>query len=268
MDIKALGREPDAQFVCAYCSHGVPSYNPNFGICPFCEQYADQTESQLKKSKELYATLSEISTNATTQKYEDAMKAFDKLIAITKIPQVLYAKGVFHLYLSDYEYSKRDYETPNGFMEENSDRIDAGNLHFSNAKALFFQAIILADKQMQGNPDPLLNYTKFLSQMQLRRMLDTKKTLATINAISSDAPITKYANMLYYSMINDKKADAYISKVTEIGIPNGFYYYANFLTEKKNLGEAKRILLKLLEKVDIHSAKKLLIGIERVQTIL
>ncbi|MDE1828587.1 MAG: hypothetical protein KGH65_05500 [Candidatus Micrarchaeota archaeon] len=268
MDIKALGREPDAQFMCAYCGHSVPSYNPNFGICPFCEQYAEQLESDLKRNKEAFAALTEISTNTTTQKYDDALDSFDRLIAIAKTPQNLYAKAIFHLYLSDYEYGKRDYQTPNGFMEENSNRIDAGNLHFSNAKALFFQAITLADKQMQGNPDPLLNYTKFLSQMQLRRMLDTKKTLAAINAISQEAPITKYANMLYYCMNNDKRADTYISKVTEIGIPNGFYYYASFLAEKKNLGEAKKILLKLLEKVDIHSAKKLLIGIERVQTIL
>ncbi|MGI0141718.1 MAG: hypothetical protein ACREBF_03670 [Candidatus Micrarchaeales archaeon] len=263
-DPKALDKEPDAQFRCIYCSHYVPSYNPQAGICPFCEIPTDKTNEQLKLNKPLFLALNQISDALLANKYDDATKAFEALIAIEISPQVLYAKGMLHLFLSDYEYSKRDYATPDGFMEGNAELINSGLGHFSDAKALFYKAISLVDKQPEA--DPTLKYVKFLAQIRLKRMLEAKKTLSEITAAGT--LIEAYANMLYHCEVNDRNAQSYIEKVAELGIPNAFYYYSNLLVEDRKLAQAKKVLVKLLNKVDIQPAKKLLIGIERVQTII
>ncbi|MDE1856042.1 MAG: hypothetical protein KGH49_02295 [Candidatus Micrarchaeota archaeon] len=259
-----LDKEPTHQFRCEYCSNYVPSFSPDIGICPFCELSADKTTDQLKANKPLFAALSELSDNITNQKFDDIAKSFSKMEELQKSPQALYAKGVISLMLSDKEYTKRDYATPNGYMEDNADAINIGLVHFSAAKAAFFAAISLADKQ----PSQLSTYTKFLAYFRLKDVYNAKRELSLLKTAAPDSAIAKYADMLYCSMVHDKKLNDSIAKVVDIGIPNAFFYYSDSLAKGKNFKEAKRIIDRLLKNVEIPKGRKLLLGIERAQTIM
>lgn len=264
--LKMLDNDPVAVFRCINCSYIVPSYSSEFGICPFCELNSDKNDTQLKQNKSLLDTLNQIQQNISSGKFDDALKLYDALFDITKNPSVIYSKGVFHAFLADLEFAKRDYQTPNGFMEENSLHAKSALSHFSSAKALFFKALSMISAS--ASIDSTLLYTKFLCNIKLARPGDAKRSLDLLNANFKDLPITIYANMVYNSLENKKNAEPFFEKAISLGIPSAFYYYSNYLSEKNDLSKAKSILVKLSKRVDMEQSKKLLAGIQRAQTIL
>lgn len=264
--LKMLDKDPVAVFRCTSCSYLVPSYSSEFGICPFCELSSDKNDSQLKQNRQLLDILNQIQQSMSSGKFDDALKLYDALFDLTKSPGAIYSKGVFHAFLADIEFAKRDYQTPNGFMEENSIHAKSALSHFSSAKALFFKAISLISAS--PNVDSTLLYTKFLCNIKLARMGDGKKSLEALNANFKELPITIYANMVYNSLENKKQAEPFFEKAISLGIPTTFYYYSNYLSNKNDLNNAKSILVKLSKRVDMEQSKKLLAGIQRAQTIL
>ncbi|MDE1846237.1 MAG: hypothetical protein KGH53_03085 [Candidatus Micrarchaeota archaeon] len=267
-ELKLLEKEPAEQFRCGYCGTQVPSYNPQFGICQLCELYTDKSAKELKKNAQLTDLLDSLQSSIASGNQNDALKSFETLFASTKNAGVLLASAMLHLSIADEEFGKRDYQTPNGYMEENSAHSKAALAHYSSAKALFFKAISVADMEIKTNPDSNLLYIKFLSQLRLGQLRGAKNSLEALNANAKGLPITLYSNLLYSCAMNDKKLVPPFEAVLQLGTLPAFYYYADFLANKNDLGAAKKILIKLLKYAEMSAAKKLLSGIERVQTVL
>ncbi|MDE1761745.1 MAG: hypothetical protein KGH59_02700 [Candidatus Micrarchaeota archaeon] len=265
LSTKMLDKSPTTQFRCGYCGSTVQSYNQSFGICQFCEMYNDNAT---KQDKELSGVLGQVNSLVSRSDFDAAAKLFESLVANHNSAEYNYAFGVFNQMYSDHEYGMRDYTTPNGYMEANSARINAGNAHFSTAKALFFKSILLSDAAYQQSKDANVLYAKFLSQIRLRKVLDSKATLSELESASATSAVTEYARMLYLCATSDKKSEQQVAKVALLGVPNAFYYAADLCAERSKLGDAKRFATALLGKVDMYAAKKLLIGIERAQAII
>ncbi|MDE1869711.1 MAG: hypothetical protein KGH71_01855 [Candidatus Micrarchaeota archaeon] len=268
MDTKLLDKAPPFQYQCYFCGSAVPSYNSQFGICQFCELYTDKTQKELMKSKPLSDALSGIQSAIASGDNEGAIKAFDSAFALTQGAGFLFAKAALHLLIADEEFAKRDYATPNGYMEENSVHSKSALSHFSSAKALLFKVISSCDAVLKTNPDPNLLYLKFLCEIRLGRVSSARKSLLVLKSNAKDLPLTPYAEMVYNSFVANKKQEPYLQKGISLGALPSFYYYAAFLSDKNNLGESKRVLLKILKYVQMRQASRLLSGIERVQTIL
>ena len=260
---RLLDKPANKRFRCAHCSHFAPSYNPNFGFCPFCELYTNKNDSDLAQAQ--VTVLDEIYSNLSSAKFPEAAAAFDKLLSSDKSPQNLYGAAVFYMLYSDYEYSKREYTRPRGFMEDNAMSINLGLEMYSKAKLLLYQSISLCDKVPKENKDASLCYTKFLAYTKLKKKFEASRTLAELAQIDNERFMTDYAGMIQHCSMADKLSESSIVKVIDLGIPNAFYYAANLLAERKKFREAKELATKLLERVDMHCAKQLLVGIERVQ---
>ncbi|MDE1825557.1 MAG: hypothetical protein KGH61_03890 [Candidatus Micrarchaeota archaeon] len=264
--IRLLDKPANKMFRCGHCSHLAPSYNPNFGFCPFCELYTDKADDDLGRGQQ--ALLGEIYSSLSSGKFPEAAASFDKMLSSQRSPQNLYAAAVFYTLYSDYEYSKREYTAPRGFMEDNAISTSSGLEMYSKAKLLLYQSISLCDKTPKEQRDALLYYTKFLAYTRLKKKLEASRALAELLQNDNQRFMTEYASMIHHCSMADKLAEPSIAKVIDLGIPNAFYYAANLLAEHRKFREAKELAAKLLQKVDMHYAKQLLVGIERVQARL
>lgn len=268
MDAKLLDKAPSYQFECYFCASTVPSYNSQFGICQFCELYTDKDSKELMKNKQLSDALASIQSNLSSGDNEAALKSFDLAFAATQSAGFLFAKATLHLLIADEEFAKRDYATPDGYMEANSVLSKSALASYSSAKALFFKVISNCDAALKANPDAATLYLKFLCEIRLGKLSSAKRSLAAIKSAAKEPALFTYAEMVYNSSIANKKQEMYLEKGVALGVLPAFYYYAAFLSDKNNLSESKKVLTKLLKYAQMSSALKLLSGIQRVQTIL
>ena len=74
MDTKLLDKAPSFEFQCYFCGSAVPSYNSQFGICQFCELYADKDSKELMKNKPLFDALANIQSVLASGDNEAALK--------------------------------------------------------------------------------------------------------------------------------------------------------------------------------------------------
>ncbi|HVA83154.1 MAG TPA: hypothetical protein VNF06_03250 [Candidatus Aquilonibacter sp.] len=268
MDIRLLDKAPSAQFQCYFCGSAVPSYNSQFGICQFCELYSDKTQKELKQNKQLFDLLESVQSSLASGDGEAALKSFDALFSLTQTAGFLFAKAALHLLIADEEFAKRDYATPDGYMEANSVHSKSALAHYSSAKALFFKVISSCDAVLKTSPDPAALYLKFLCEIRLTKYPSAKKSLLLLKSTTKELPLSAYAEMIYNSSIGNKKQEPYLQAGISLGALPAFYYYATFLSDKNDLNEAKKVLTKLLKYAQMRQASRLLFGIVRVQTVL
>lgn len=267
-ELSILDKSPQKEFMCEHCGTRVPSYNKELGICQFCELPATKTEDELKGDTTTYPLLKMISESVSKGSWEDLAKPLDQLVTLKNTPQAFYCAAVFYSTISDFEMGRLDYANLHGFMEENASRIDQSNLLFSKSKSLLYQSIALYKKTQGSTTDRELLYTNFLCELRLERLVDAKNTLTLLNTVNRDDILTDYATMLYSYRANEHKSfENSVVKLVADGIAPTFYYSANYLSDQKKFNDAKLILNKLLNRIDMYNAKKLLGGIERATRI-
>ena len=106
----------------------------------------------------------------------------------------------------------------------------------------------------------------FLAKMKLNRLFDAKKDMQFLKEANEIRGA--YANMIYYVATKNNLAADYAKGLAAHGLPNAYYYYALFLTEKDRNIEAGNLLMKLTGRIDFPAAKGLLEAIEKAVEII
>lgn len=268
LNLNVLNNGPDHLFRCEFCGSHVPSYNADSGFCYFCELNVNSLDETLRHYPDFYDALNLMGEGIIEAKWEDAEKGLQKLMTLRKSPEMSYVAGVFYKAYSDYMYADRDYDYLGGFREQNAMNINSGIALFYKSKAMFYQAIADANKDLQAdNKNESKLFVRFMSETKLKRMVDASATLKELNVVSKGVK-SAYASMVYSSTMNDKRSATFMKQLADIGIINSFYYYAKLLADENRLSDAKKMLLRLLSRANVPAAKSLLDGIQEAQEII
>ncbi len=244
---------------CPYCANEISTKSSGESICNFCEMPSDT--SQWKKLRsDIHGFITAKNNLISKNSWAEAAKLVEQAIAIDQSPHMLYSSGIFYEAYSNYEWHSVDYNLK-GYMEENSMHRELSWQLLSRSKTLIYHTIKMCHDTLTSEPDYHLAYVKLIAETRMKRMAQARSTLSLINSDPNPSTRKDYANMVYYSCINDtKNAILYIDSVSNTQI-NAFYYLSKLLVNNSMTEDAKAILVKLNNKANIPKARELLIKI-------
>ena len=265
--LKRLDKIKFSEETCPSCNSAVLSANPAGAFCHFCEMYvAGDAEHKMDSS----------AATAFTAAHEATIKG-DLVSAIGAIapleasadPLVLYGVGNVYMVLSDYTYHGVNYAL-GGFMYSNADkRNDEYNKNSSNsmhllskAKEMMYASIFTINKAAKGE-DWLYLYTKFISEMKLKRLAPAHLLLNELNK-QRQTPVNPYSNLAYTIRAGGKNAEKLLRPLLDIGEINAYYYLAKYLADRNDLSGTQKVLIKISSRTRMPMADDLMLKAKEI----
>lgn len=224
------------------------------GMCQFCEAHVPSKPKNITDASA--RERGEINELLASGDWEEAAKHIDDFAGPKDDPLVVYAAGMFYWFYSDYKYHKQDHNL-GGYMEENADNRYSSLYTTVKAKDNLYLSMRLIDDASKLGADEALLYTKFITDIRLKRPQYAIKTLEQLREVSKKGLVVDYAEMAYAVVTNDKAAEQKCTSLMEKHELNAFYYFSRVLVRRKMLNEALRILDKVTDMAYMPMAEEL-----------
>lgn len=254
------------ELTCPHCGAVTHSAKGKSVFCNFCEQYINITDAAITKEAGAEVAFAQISGSLSAGRYEDAENRVAQLVKGTEDPKLNYMSAISYLYLSDARYHDRDYNL-RGFMEKNADNVRESLELISKSKEHFYKAIKLVRYELDRDVmvDESTLFIKFISEIRLKRFVDSSKTLRLLRGSGAQSLIGEYADMVYYVEADRVVAEEVLPSLLSRNEINAFYYLAKHLATKKRLDEAEKVLKWLSGITNMMMAQELLRKIHSAQ---
>ncbi len=259
--VKFLEGNPSRVLRCAYCGEEVKAYDSE-AICQFCGMPANLADEELKTESNVYDLLLKMQEALRNGNYASVISYSEEMLNSEKNAENYFSAGIFCSAASDYLYSKVDYNIY-GYMEDNAANKAKAKEFTTKAKQYFYAALKMCDSSPSNNFE--YTYLKFVIQLKMKRFADAKKSLDAVNKSNGTKLAKDYANLAFYvedGMLNDAKA--YLKKMPKYKDVAISYYVAKLNAKSGNIGQAKRMLEKIVNSVQMPKAQKLLGEIEQL----
>jgi hypothetical protein len=248
---------------CPHCGSDTKFIGGKDAFCNFCERYISAQETNFQKEGGLELPFIEVHSLIKQDEWYDAAKKVEMLLKQSSDPLFLYNSALFYYCFSNRKYHERDY-TLHGFMEQNAKNISESLDLTSKWKECLFKAIRRINNEIKNNSpvDQDLLFVKFMSEIKLNRLADSRKTLNVLHGSGAQAIRDNYAFMVYSVENDEKGAEKSLDGMLSRGEVNAFYYLAKYLAKHRKINDADSILKFINKRANVLMAQELLYRIE------
>lgn len=265
--LKRFDKIKFSEETCPSCNSAVLYAGPAGAFCHFCEMY---TPIDSKRKMDDSAAAAFTAAHAATIK-GDTMSATSAMAPLeaSADPLVLYGVGNVYMALSDYTYHGVNYAL-GGFMYSNADKRNdeynknpANSMHLlSKAKEMMYASIFTINKAAKGD-DWLYLYTKFISEIKLKRLALAHLLLNELNK-QRQTPVNSYSNLSYTIWTGGKNAEKLLRPLLDTGEINAYYYLAKYLAGRNDLLGAQKVLTKISSRTRMPMADNLMLKAKEI----
>ncbi len=265
--LKRLDKIKFSEETCPSCNSAVLSASPVGAFCHFCEIYVP-VDFERKMDPGAAAAFTAAHAAAVKNDTMSAIGAMAPLEASAD-PLVLYGVGNVYMVLSDNTYYGVNYAL-GGFMYSNADKRNdeynknpVNSMHLlSKAKEMMYASIFAINKSAKED-DWLYLYTKFISEIKLKRLARAHLLLNELNK-QQQTPVTPYSNLSYTIWAGGKNAEKLLRPLLDIGEINAYYYLAKYLADRNDLLGAQKVLAKISSRTRMPMADKLMLKAKEI----
>jgi hypothetical protein len=261
--LNTLARTRLLDLTCPHCGSDTKFIGGKDAFCNFCERYISAPDANFQKASGMELPFLEVHSLIKQDKWYDAAKKVDMLLKNNPDPLFLYNSALFYLCFSNKKYRERDYGL-HGFMEQNAKNIRESLDLTSKWKEYFFKAIRRINVEIKSSPpvDQDLLFVKFMSEIKLGRLADSRKTLKMLHGSGAQSLRDHYAFMVYLVETDDKGAEVSLNGMLSRGEVNSFYYLVKYLAKHGKTDDAVKILKFVNSKANALMAQELFYRIE------